>query len=77
MEMGLNAKSVKVSNRQIFINKFIEKFPKAKLHTITDLNKYYNNIIQADINLVHIIDSDENSNDKFDNIILEYFSKHI
>ena len=31
-----------LNKRQIFINKFIEKFPKANLHTITQINKLYN-----------------------------------
>lgn len=39
VETKLNLKSV---NRQIFINKFIEKFPRAKLHNLTQVNKYYN-----------------------------------
>ena len=30
------------NKREILINKFIEKFPKVKLHTIIKVNKYYN-----------------------------------
>lgn len=33
---------VKTISREIFINKFIEKFPKANLHTLVLINKYYN-----------------------------------
>lgn len=29
-------------SREMFINKFIEKFPKANLHTLVQINKYYN-----------------------------------
>lgn len=32
----------KYISREIFINKFIEKFPKANLHTLVQINKYYN-----------------------------------
>jgi len=32
----------KTISREIFINKFIEKFPKANLHTLVQINKYYN-----------------------------------
>ncbi len=42
--MFLNSEKLKESNNQIFINKFLEKFPKANLHTITNINKYYNNL---------------------------------
>ena len=31
-------------NKEKLINKFIEKFPKAKLETIIQINKYCNNI---------------------------------
>ena len=31
-------------NKEKLINKFIEKFPKVKLETIIQINKYYNNI---------------------------------
>lgn len=41
----------KFSSREIFINKFIEKFPKANLHTLTQINKYYNNKNTKKINL--------------------------
>lgn len=46
---------VKSISREIFINKFIEKFPKANLHTLVQINKYYNkkntNTITNTINL--------------------------
>lgn len=44
---------VKYISREIFINKFIEKFPKANLHTLVQINKYYNkkNIDTSTINL--------------------------
>lgn len=46
---------VKSISREIFINKFIEKFPKANLHTLIQINKYYNkkntNINTSTINL--------------------------
>lgn len=32
----------KTISREIFINKFIEKFPKANLNTLVQINKYYN-----------------------------------
>ena len=30
------------NRKEILINKFIEKFPKVKLHTIIKVHKYYN-----------------------------------
>ena len=30
-------------DREIFINKFIEKFPKTELKDVIQMNKYYNN----------------------------------
>lgn len=71
MEMVSNSKNLKEQKRQIFINKFIEKFPKAKLHTITDINKYYNNIKKSNIELKEVISFDDN----IDNMILEYLLK--
>jgi hypothetical protein len=46
-EMGLknistHLKNTDIKKRELIINKFIEKFPKAKLHTLTQVNKYYN-----------------------------------
>jgi hypothetical protein len=32
------------NKRKNLINKFIKKFPKIKLHSIIQINKYYNNI---------------------------------
>jgi hypothetical protein len=50
----INFELDKVDSREIFINKFIEKFPKANLHTLTQINKYYNkkktNTIELDKN---------------------------
>ena len=46
-EMGLkniskDLKKSDIKKRELIINKFIEKFPKAKLYTLTQVNKYYN-----------------------------------
>lgn len=47
-EMGIKNLSKKIEideksiSREIFMNKFIEKFPKANLHTLVQINKYYN-----------------------------------
>ena len=49
-EMGIKNLAKKIDfeldiglhNRVIFINKFIEKFPKANLQTLIQINKYYN-----------------------------------
>lgn len=35
-------------SREIFINKFIEKFPKTKLYTLVKVNKYYNKKITCE-----------------------------
>lgn len=46
-EMGIENLSKKFEideksiSREIFMNKFIEKFPKANLHTLVQINKYY------------------------------------
>lgn len=32
---------VKSMSREMYINKFIEKFPKASLHTLIEISKYY------------------------------------
>lgn len=45
------------NNREIFINKFIKKFPKTNLYTVTQINKLYNN--QYNLNNVNV-----NVNDK-------------
>lgn len=37
-----NLKNTDIKKRELIINKFIEKFPKAKLHTLTQVIKYYN-----------------------------------
>lgn len=42
---------VKTISREIFINKFIEKFPKANLHTLVQINRYYNKKNTNTINL--------------------------
>lgn len=51
-------------SRETFINKFIEKFPKANLHTLTQINKYYNkkNTDSSTINL----DNDFSINSMYD-----------
>ncbi len=42
LSVNLLLKRKKYNNRELLINKFIEKFPKVKLHTIVEINKYYN-----------------------------------
>lgn len=62
-EMGLkniskDLKNSDIKKRELIINKFIEKFPKAKLHTLTQVNKYYNKKnIEFFINSDEIIDN--------------------
>lgn len=58
---------VKSISREIFINKFIEKFPKANLHTLVQINKYYN---KKNTNTI-IINSDNNFST---NSICDYLS---
>lgn len=58
-EMGVkniskDLKNLEIKKRELVINKFIEKFPKATLHTLTQVNKYYNK---------KNIELDNNSND--------------
>lgn len=36
----------KNKKRELLINSFIKKFPKVKLHTIIEINKYYNKIYE-------------------------------
>ena len=62
-------KSNKSNKREILINEFIKKFPKVKLHTIIEVNKYYtshynmNDIdIDIDIDNNKIIILNENKN---------------
>ena len=51
-EMGTKKTiNYELDSREIFINKFIEKFPKAKLHTLTQINKYYNKKNTNSINI--------------------------
>lgn len=38
-----NEIELNIKQREIMINKFIEKFPKVKLHTVIGVNKYLNN----------------------------------
>lgn len=47
--------------KEILINKFIEKFPKVKLHTIVRVNKYLND---------NIIDDSEQIDLKFQEYLL-------
>lgn len=62
-EMGLkniskDLKNSDIKKRELIINKFIEKFPKAKLHTLTQVNKYYNKKnIELFLNSDEIIDN--------------------
>jgi hypothetical protein len=37
----INTYNKKNKKREILINSFIKKFPKVKLHTIIEVNKYY------------------------------------
>lgn len=41
---------VELNKRKIFINKFIEKFPKANLYNITLINKYYTKKNKSNLN---------------------------
>jgi hypothetical protein len=46
------------------INKFIEKFPKVKLHTIIEIHKYYNcNYVDNNNNKKEIINEEQIIND--------------
>jgi len=41
--MSLNYSKIQINNqRQLLINKFIKMFPKVKLETILEINKFYN-----------------------------------
>jgi len=40
--MSKDLKNSDIKKKELIFNKFIEKFPKAKLHTLTQVNKYYN-----------------------------------
>ena len=40
-----NSSDFNTKQKEILINKFIEKFPKVKLHTIIRVNKYLNDNI--------------------------------
>jgi hypothetical protein len=65
-EMGLknvsiNLKNTDIKKRELIINKFIEKFPKAKLYTLTQVNKYYNK---------KNIEFDKNSDDTISNNLM-------
>lgn len=46
MELSLNLNAIAIEKkntcRQLLINTFIKKFPKVKLETIINVNKYYN-----------------------------------
>jgi len=46
--VNLNFVQQKNNKREILINKLIEKFPKVKLHTIIEFNKYYNQNYQIE-----------------------------
>jgi hypothetical protein len=69
LNIGKINKNLNIKKREIIINKFIEKFPKTKLHNIIQINKHY-----ANKNFDKKIELDENSNDiKLDNSIYNYF----
>lgn len=42
------AKTNQNKKRELFINFFIKKFPKVKLHTIIKVNKYYSDNLKKD-----------------------------
>ena len=50
-DLVINLKK-KIDQREFLINKFIEKFPKVKLQTIIEINKYYNNIDIIDNDII-------------------------
>lgn len=54
-------KNSDIKKRELVINKFIEKFPKAKLYTLTQVNKYYNK---------KNIELDKNLDDTVSNILI-------
>lgn len=41
-DLLINLNNKKNIKRELLINEFIKKFPKVKLHTIIEVNKYYN-----------------------------------
>lgn len=58
---------LEINKRKIFMNKFIEKFPKANLHTLTQINKFYNsnsNKNNIDLNKNKNIDHNNNFTDE-------------
>ena len=62
INMSLMKKNPHNNKKELLINNFIEKFPKVKLQTIIEINKYYN------INVETIILEDT----KIDKIMYEY-----
>lgn len=65
-------KKSKINKQMSMINKFIEKFPKAKLHNVSQINKYFNDRnIELDENFHH--NFHHNFNDEISNsLILNY-----
>ena len=59
-----------IKKRELLINKFIEKFPKAKLHTLTQVNKYYNKK-NIEFKLLHIETIQKSKSDKNSMYLLE------
>lgn len=45
MDLKLVNKNLDLKNREFILSKFIDKFPKTKLHTVTQLNKFCKNKI--------------------------------
>ena len=55
---------VKKNKRELLINSFIKKFPKVKLHTIIEVNKYYTDHYE--------IDNDKKKNSNENEMINDY-----
>lgn len=59
MNKNIKRNSHSDNKKELLINKFIEKFPKVKLETIIEINKYYNtnkkNIILEDTKIDKIM----------------------
>jgi hypothetical protein len=53
----------KNNKREILINTFIKKFPKVKLHTIIEVNKYYTDNYDQDNNQIKIPNENKIIND--------------
>lgn len=51
IELELENITDEINKRKKFINKFLEKFPKANLRTLSQINKYYNGNVIDKISL--------------------------